>query len=178
MTVPEDSGLFYQLRDELAGREDCLTAVETHGLLCAMAIHPAPPEGWQTMVSAEDEAPPESLVNLMERERRRLAARLGAGEHIHLPCRLDPEEEREGEDLAAWCTGFMAGVLQTEADWLGDDPEMESLLLPFLLFSGLDEDPELDELWRDGKLVRQMARGIPDLLEELFLRLQAPELKD
>jgi uncharacterized protein len=55
---------------------------------------------------------------------------------------------------------------------------MAALLLPFLLISGLDEDPALDELWQDRKLVRQMANGIPDLIEELFLHFHAPELAD
>ena len=41
--------------------------------------------------------------------------------------------------------------------------------------TGVDEDPELDEVWRDEKLVRQMGRGIPDVLEEILLHFQGPE---
>lgn len=179
MTVPERSNDFGKLREILDGDGDHLTAVEAHGLLCAMAVHPAPPESWPDIAAGEDTALPSSVYPLLERERQRIASRLGAGESVQLPCRLDPFEERDGEDLTAWCTGFMAGVVATERDWLPrDDQSLEELLLPFLLFSGLDDDPALDELWRDESLVRQMARGLPDLLEELFLRLQAPELKD
>lgn len=181
MTVPEESGLFHQLRQQLADGDDHLTAVEAHGLLCAMAIHPAPPENWQQLVAMDGQPLSDETTALLVRERQRLASRLGAGEPIQLPCRLDPFEEREGDDLTGWCTGFMAGVLATEGDWepateSGED--MTTLLLPFLLISGLDEDPELDALWRDEKLVRQMARGLPELLQDLFLHLQAPELKD
>jgi uncharacterized protein len=52
------------------------------------------------------------------------------------------------------------------------------MLLPFLLISGLDDDPEMDALWQDNRLVRQMALGIPDLVEEIFLFFHAPELGD
>lgn len=175
MTVPDSSNAFTTLRDALAASDDHLTAVETHGLLCAMALHPAPPEHWRDIAAGDADRLPDPLYPLLENERQRLASRLGAGDAIHLPCRLDPFEERDGEDLAAWCTGFMAGILASEHE---QNEEMEALLLPFLLFSGLDDDPELDALWRDEKLVRQMARGLPDLVEELFLYLQAPELKD
>ena len=88
--------------------------------------------------------------------------------------------EREGKDLASWCAGFVIAVSLDEQGWheAADEETIASLLLPFMLISGLDEDPALDELWQDRKLVRQMASGIPDLVEELFLRFHAPELAD
>lgn len=180
MTLIEGPGGFDRLRALLEGNENLLTPVEAHGLICAMAIHPNPPDGWQQLLASDEDAtlPPE-LFTTMEREWERLSVRLGSGEGIQLPCRLDPYAEDEGRDLAAWCTGFMAGVFATEADWPGgDNGEDADRLLPFLLISGLDDDPALDELWENEKLVRQMASGLPALLEELFLRMQAPDAGD
>lgn len=73
----------------------------------------------------------------------------------------------------------MAGVFMQEEAWYEiDEEQMANLLLPFVLIAGLDEDPDLDALWQDSKLVRQMALGLPELLEELFLHFHAPEAPD
>jgi uncharacterized protein len=153
MHQPDNPQLRQNLRDwiDQAG-EDCLTWVEVHGLLTALACAPRLPLDWQHAILEEGEVP-EQVATAMESLRQRIQAQLGAGEGIQLPCRLDPDEEREGKDLASWCAGFVIAV-------------------------SLDEDPALDELWQDRKLVRQMASGIPDLIEELFLRFHAPELAD
>lgn len=160
--------------------EDALTWVETHGLICATAVGPTPPEGWQQICHAEEDAEvPPAVVKALSSLRDRVAATLGAGERILLPCRLDPYADDEGNDLAAWCAGFMAGVFMQEESWYANDEEqMATLLLPFVLIAGLDEDPELDALWQDEKVVRQMAMGLPDLLEELFLHFHAPDAPD
>ena len=52
---------------------------------------------------------------------------------------------------------------------------MATWLLPMLLISGVDDDPALDEVWNDSQLVRQMANGIPDVLEEMMLHFQGPD---
>lgn len=180
MHQPYNPQLRQNLRDwiDQAG-EDCLTWVEVHGLLTALACAPRMPEGWHHAILEEGEVP-EEVATAMESLHQRIQAQLGAGEGIQLPCRLDPDEEREGKDLASWCAGFVIAVSLDEQGWheAADEETIASLLLPFMLISGLDEDPALDELWQDRKLVRQMASGIPDLVEELFLRFHAPELAD
>lgn len=156
--------------------EDALTWVETHGLLCAMAVGPQPPLDWQQVCHAGDEQVPAPVASALASLRDRVAATLGAGERIQLPCRLDPYADDEGKDLAAWCAGFMAGVFMQEDAWYRQDEEqIANLLLPFVLIAGLDEDPDLDALWQDTKLVRQMGLGLPELLEELFLHFHAPD---
>ncbi|MEY1661897.1 YecA/YgfB family protein [Isoalcanivorax beigongshangi] len=156
--------------------DDALTWVEIHGLMCAVATGPEAPADWPAACHAEDQVPADiaaALVNLKDR----IAATLGAGEPIKLPCRLDPYAEDEGADLASWCAGFMAGVYLQEAAWYAaDEDTAANLLLPMVLIAGLDDDPALDDLWQDSKLVRQMAMGIPELLEELFLFYHAPDL--
>jgi len=178
MLQPDNPQLRQSFRDwlEQAG-EDCLTWVEVHGLLTALACAPSQPEGWQHAI-LEDGLVPAEVAAAMESLRQRLHTQLGAGEGVTLPCRLDPDEEREGKDLASWCAGFVIAVSLDEQAWHeGQDEEaMAALMLPFILISGLDEDPELDELWQDRKVVREMANSIPDLVEDFFLLFHAPEL--
>ena len=177
--IPDNPGLTDSLQTWLGQQDDSVFSwVEVHGLVCAMAVLPEPPPDWPQAASPET-ALPESVVAQLEQFRQRLAARLGAGETIMLPCRLDPYEDREGQDLAAWCIGFMAGVCLDEALWFdADEAAMAEKLLPIVLIAGVDEDPALDELWQDSKLTRQMAFAIPELLQQLLLDFQAPELAD
>lgn len=183
MSSPDYPALRQQLQDWLHQHADeCLSYTEVHGLLTALACAPRLPADWPAAI-AEELALPAAITHILQQLRERLAAQLGAGEGVQLPCRLDPEEDREGQDLASWCAGFVIAVMLDEAGWHAagadaEDDDMARLLLPFLLISGLDEDPALDALWQDQKLVAEMARGIPDLIEELFLHFHAPELAD
>lgn len=175
MTLPDHTAGFDRLQEELQDDERFFTSVEAHGLLCAMAVHPDPPEHWPEQIAAESVTVPDGLIELLRNERERLAARLGGGDGVQLPCRLDPHEDNEGRDLASWCTGFMAGVLASRDDWPDAEDEGAERLLPFVLISGLDDDPELDELWQQEQLVRQMASSIPALVDELFLSMRGLE---
>lgn len=161
--------------------EDAMSWTEIHGLLCAMAAGPGRPEGWHQVVLAEAGPVDSGVVAALDALQQRLAAQLGAGERIQLPCRLDPyAEDDQGDDLGGWCAGFMTGVLLQEDAWYApDEARAANLLLPFLLISGFDdEDPELDALWQDTKVVRGMAMALPELLEELFLFFNAPDAPD
>ena len=157
--------------------EQAMSRVEFHGLLCALACGPEPESNWQH-VTTEDAIPAE-IADAMEAMRHHQASRLGLGEAIQLPCRLDPFQDDDGNDLASWCAGFMAGVFLNEGSWYANDEELiASRLLPFVLISGLDDDPELDAIWQDSKLVRQMAGALPELLQEIFLIFHAPEVAE
>lgn len=171
-------GLKQQLNDFLAQQSDAFSWVETHGLMCAIAVGPTPTEGWQQAIFLEDGlSMPADIATVMVKFSERLASDLGASDGITLPCRLDPYEENENADLASWCTGFMAGVYSSEADWYdANEEDVANLLLPVVLISGLEEDEALDELWENTQLTRQMAVGLPDLLEELFLHFHAPDV--
>lgn len=175
--IPDNPALLQELKSWLSGQDDSVfTWVECHGLICAMAVLPEPPRHWQQAISSEAEVG-ETQTAQMEQLRQRFASRLAAGESVMLPCRLDPYEDKDGEDLAAWCVGFMAGVYLDDALWFDDDESaMAEKLLPIVLIAGVDEDPALDELWQDSKLTRQMAFAIPELLQQLLLDFQAPEL--
>ncbi|MFP1684534.1 YecA family protein [Alloalcanivorax sp. C16-1] len=156
--------------------EEAPSWVETHGLLCAFAVGPY--QGPADFGEALEMPLPEAVAAALDELRARLLTDTLAGERITLPCLLDPYQEDDGNDLASWCAGFLSGVFLHEQQWFTEDDEddtMANWLLPMILISGVDEDPELDEVWRDEKLVRQMGRGIPDVLEEILLHFQGPE---
>ncbi|MZR61685.1 YecA family protein [Alcanivorax sp. DP30] len=156
--------------------EDAPTWTEIHGLLCALAVGPVSETDYAAMLDLDV---PEDVANAMEKLRQRLATQMLAGEPVNLPCLLDPYQEDDGQDLASWCAGFMTGVFEEEAAWYQDDEEKTvELMLPFILISGLDEDEELDALWENTQVVRQMALSIPDLLEEFFLHFHGPDEGD
>lgn len=160
-----------------AHQEVCLTWVEAHGLMTAMVVGPEVVPHWHALCREDDEAMPEDVVHGLQKLLELSASQIAAEDGLSLPCRLDPYEDQEGEDLASWCLGFMTGVALGEEGWYpeGKEEEVTNLLLPFVLIAGLDEDPALDQLWQNANLVRKMAMGIPSLLEELFLLYHAPE---
>ncbi len=153
--------------------EDAPTWVEMHGLLCAFAVGPYDsPADFDTALDSQLEAP---VLAALEELRLRLFTDMMEGERVSLPCLLDPYKEDDGNDLASWCAGFLGGVFTHEDRWYAEDEaEVANWLLPMVLISGVDDDDALDELWNDSQLVRQMANGLPDLLEELLLHFQGP----
>ncbi|KGD65911.1 hypothetical protein Y5S_01135 [Alcanivorax nanhaiticus] len=156
--------------------EDAPTWTEIHGLLCALAVGPVGDVDYAAVLELEV---PEEVAAAMEKLRQRLVTQLLAGDAINLPCLLDPYQEDDGQDLASWCAGFMSGVFEDEAAWYQDDEaQTVDLMLPFILISGLDEDEELDALWENTQVVRQMALSIPELLEEFFLQFHGPDQGD
>lgn len=157
--------------------ENTLTWVETHGLMTAMTVGPAIIEDWTALCRQDEEPLPSHIAASLNKILQLQASQIAAESGITLPCKLDPYEDQEGSDLASWCLGFMSGLAMGEELWYPEEKEEEvaQLLLPFVLIAGLDEDPELDELWQNTKLVREMAANIPAVLEELFLLYHAPE---
>ena len=158
--------------------DDAPTWTEIHGMLFALAAGPHD-DGFADSIdyAHELEMPvPEDVASALNQLRQRLVTQLLSGETINLPCLLDPYQEEDGQDLASWCAGFMTGVFVKESQWYAIDEEtIANLLLPFILISGLDEDEALDALWENTQVVRQMALGIPELIEELFLCFHGPD---
>lgn len=176
MTVINNPELKRTVQTGLAGLgEEAPTWVETHGLLCALTVGPYDgPADFATALLEADLEP--AVLNALDELRARLLTDMMAGERVALPCLLDPYREDDGNDLASWCAGFLSGVFAHEERWYADDEEtVANWLLPMILISGVDDDEALDELWNNSALVRQMANGLPDLLEELLLHFQGPE---
>src|SRR5699024_1664314 len=114
-----------------------------------------PYHGPQDFAAALEMSLPDDVVRALAELRERLLTDTLAGERITLPCLLDPYREEDGNDLACWCAGFLGGTFVHAQRWFDGDEEdtMANWLLPMLLISGIDDDPELDEIWQLENLV-------------------------
>ena len=69
---------------------------------------------------------------------------------------------------------LFVGALELKADPARDEDLVAELTLPMVVISGLVEDPELDHMRRQPKLMMQLARQIPEILTEIYLFFHAP----
>ncbi|HNJ87105.1 MAG TPA: UPF0149 family protein, partial [Agitococcus sp.] len=75
-----------------------------------------------------------------------------------------------------WCVGFMEGMFCNEEAWYAKNEDLViELTLPIVSISGLIEDPELNKIRKNRKLLQQFAREIPEVLTELYLLFNAPQ---
>ncbi len=178
MNSPANPDLIKGIKHQLQQHDGLLTWVETHGLLCALSCGPQTIDNWQDALFIDESFPlPSELTQQLTQYQQRLASRLGLGDGVTLPCRLDPYQDDEGSDLTSWCVGFMAAVFCDPDAWQAADNEtVAEFLLPFNLISGVLDDEEADTIWDNAQLMRQMAMGIPALLEELYLHFNAPDM--
>ena len=156
-----------------------------HGFLTALTIRPAGLSEQDRNEQIFDE--PISLPDATARELNRLIAAMQTDidrgfnneeEGFTLSCEAELEDH-DDEALARWCTGFMVAHFVNEQDWfVSDEQEVCELLLPVMLASGLfDDEPEFQQMRKDGKLTEDMCSQIPEVLMELYLMFNAPEEK-
>ncbi|WP_083582145.1 YecA family protein [Halomonas aestuarii] len=163
---------------------DALDLIGAHGFLVALAVAPSdvPAATWVAELfhgepAFEDDAEREAILGLLERLRHTAIEVLEGGGLPELPFELElgelaPEETPIGD----WCAGFMEGVFLDEAAWFADDEEAAAtLLLPFMLLSGLFEDePDMAELAGDSARLEGLVAQLPELLLDLYLHYRVP----
>ncbi|SEL15673.1 YecA family protein [Halomonas daqiaonensis] len=163
---------------------DALDVIGAHGFLVALAVAPSdiPPAAWVAELfhgepAFTDDAEREAILGLLERLRRNAIEVLEAGGLPELPFELElgdnaPEETPIGD----WCAGFMEGVFLDEAAWFSDDEEAAAtLLLPFMLLSGLfDDEPDMAELADDTTRLEDLVTQLPELVLDLYLHYRVP----
>ncbi len=182
----EDEAL--ELLDDFLDSErvdaDALDLIGAHGFLVALAVAPreTPAASWVAeLFHGEpvfaDEAERETILGLLERLRQSAIEVLEAGGLPELPFELEladstPEETPIGD----WCAGFMEGVFLDEAAWFSDDEEAAAtLLLPFMLLSGLfDDEPDMAELAGDITRLEGLVTQLPELVLDLYLHYRVP----
>lgn len=160
---------------------DGLDFVATHGFLTALTVGPdtPPTEAWlgelfDGQPVCADPGRAAQVVADLEAWRKEIHAALYHGQPLRLPCPL-ALKATESTDLNDWCAGFMEGMFMKEASWYDADEDLVAdLTLPMVVLSDLIDDPELQHLRRDQKLVRELAQQIPDVLTELYLHFHAP----
>ncbi|MDN6296952.1 MAG: YecA family protein [Halomonas sp.] len=164
--------------------EDALDLISTHGFMVALAVAPSevPTAQWlaelfQGEPDYLDDAEREEITGLLTALRDNAIALLEQGGLPELPFELvldglPPEETPIGD----WCAGFMEGVFSDESAWFADDEEAAAtLLLPFMLLSGLfDDEPDIAELAGDTQRLEALTRQLPELVLDLYLHYRVP----
>ncbi|MDN3557348.1 YecA family protein [Halomonas maura] len=163
---------------------DALDLIGAHGFLVALAVAPSdvPAATWLAELfhgepSFADEAEREATLGRLEALRHNAIEVLEGGGLPELPFDLElgglaPEETPIGD----WCAGFMEGVFLDETAWFADDEEAAAtLLLPFMLLSGLfAEEPDMAELANDGERLEALVAQLPELVLDLYLHYRVP----
>ncbi|MDQ7730296.1 YecA family protein [Halomonas sp. SpR8] len=164
--------------------EDALDLISAHGFLVALAVAPSevPPTQWlaelfQGEPRYADEAERDEIISLLTLLRDNAVAALEQGGLPELPFELtlggEPAEETP---IGDWCAGFMEGVFSDESAWFQDDEEAAAtLLLPFMLLSGLfDDEPDMAELAKDQARQESLVVQLPELVLDLYLHYRVP----
>ncbi len=165
-----------RLEDFLDGddNEHGLDFCGTHGFLCAVTVGPVRESSEWLDALFEGEVPADLVVDLLAWQKS-LHACLYHEQPLELPCTLQFSSTKEGNELTDWCIGFMEGVFSQEEAWYARDEEhVAELTLPMVTVSGLVEDPELEQMRRQPKLMMQLVRQIPEILSEIYLLFHAP----
>lgn len=164
--------------------EDALDLISAHGFLVALAVAPSeqPLEVWleelfQGEPAYQSEAEREEITGLLKTLRDNAVDVLEQGGLPELPFELTldglPAEETP---IGDWCAGFMEAVFSDEAAWFQDDEEAAAtLLLPFMLLSGLfDDEPDMVELAGDTARQEELVAQLPELVLDLYLNYRVP----
>lgn len=164
--------------------EDALDLISAHGFLVALAVAPSeqPTAQWleelfQGEPSYRNDAERDDIIHLLTLLRDNAMAVLEQGGLPELPFELTldglPAEETP---IGDWCAGFMEGVFSDESAWFQDDEEAAAtLLLPFMLLSGLFEDePDMAEMAQDQANQESLVAQLPELVLDLYLHYRVP----
>jgi uncharacterized protein len=164
--------------------EDALDLISAHGFLVALAVGPSevPPTQWLAELfhgepRYADETQRDDIIHLLTLLRDNAMAVLEQGGLPELPFELTlggiPAEETP---IGDWCAGFMEGVFCDESAWFQDDEETAAtLLLPFMLLSGLfDDEPDMAEMAGDLERQEALVTQLPELVLDLYLHYRVP----
>jgi len=163
---------------------DALDLISAHGFLVALAVAPreVPASVWVTELfhgepTFADDAERQTVLGLLEQLRNNAIEVLEGGGLPELPFELDLGESMPEETpIGDWCAGFMEAVFLDEAAWFADDEEAAAtLLLPFMLLSGLfDDEPDMAELAGDASRLEGFVTQLPELVLDLYLHYRVP----
>jgi uncharacterized protein len=164
--------------------DDALDLISAHGFMVALAVAPSelPDAEWLAELFHGEpryasDAERDEIIGLLKALRDNAVAVLEQGGLPELPFELTldglPAEETP---IGDWCAGFMEGVFGDESAWFADNEEAAAtLLLPFMLLSGLfDDEPDMAELASDNTRQEALVVQLPELLLDLYLHYRVP----
>ncbi|MGM0825461.1 MAG: YecA family protein [Pseudomonadota bacterium] len=164
--------------------EDALDLISAHGFLVALAVGPSevPPNQWLAELfhgepQYADDAQRDEIIQLLTLLRDNAMAVLEQGGLPELPFELTLDGmAAEETPIGDWCAGFMEGVFCDESAWFHDDEEAAAtLLLPFMLLSGLfDDEPDMADMAGDPARQESLVAQLPELVLDLYLHYRVP----
>lgn len=152
-----------------------------HGFLTAITIGPRGQLDAEALAcffededASEDAARTAEIHAQLQAWQKSIHAVLYHGARLELPCPLLSDINQPNE-LTDWCIGFMEGLFLDEDRWYGEhEDDIADLTLPMVVISDLIDDPDLQILRRDRKLLKEMTLQIPELITEIYLLFHAP----
>jgi uncharacterized protein len=96
-------------------------------------------------------------------------------EHVGFPVEI--EEVSVDSSLGDWSVGFVDALFLNDEAWFEQVDEEEDVImltLPMMVFSGIEGEPDLDNVRNNPDLLEEMAEEIPENLTKLFLLYHAP----
>jgi len=164
--------------------EDALDLISAHGFMLALAVAPSELQDQQWLKELfqgepryQNDAERDDIIKLLSNLRHNAMAVLEQGGLPELPFELTLGGlAAEETPIGDWCAGFMEGVFCDEAAWFAEDEESAAtLLLPFMLLSGLFEDePDMAELAKDIERQEALVAQLPELVLDLYLHYRVP----
>lgn len=164
--------------------EDALDLISAHGFMVALALVPSetPDAVWlQALFDGvpdyTDAAERDEIETLLGSLRDTAVTILEQGGRVELPFELTLDGMMPADTpIGDWCAGFMEGVFCHENAWFGEDEETAAtLLLPFMVLSGLfDDEPDIAELSQDSAQLESMVTQLAELVLDLYLHYRVP----
>lgn len=150
-----------------------LDAIATHGFLSAVACGPQFDDWLSVLFDDHHKEVPPAVVTGLKQWASEIKIELENCEKLEPPIDMsgeDPEDD-EDSDLSVWCLGFVDAMYANEqSDWFEPEEEVTELVLPMIVYSGIEEeDEELERMRADDQLLDELAETIPVNLGELYL---------
>lgn len=161
--------------------EHGLDFLGAHGFLTALTVGPRGGLDDAALAAFFEDADPVAdagqsalIRDQLRAWQKSIHAVLYHGVRLELPCPL-VSSPTEANELSDWCVGFMEGLFLDEERWYaGHEDDIADLTLPMVVISDLIDDPDLQVLRRDRKLLKEMTLQIPELITEIYLLFHAP----
>jgi uncharacterized protein len=167
------------LADYLDGEQNeyGLDFAATHGFLCASVVGPEL-KNWLGQLFDNDESKvSKTIIEQIHLWRADIQQTLINEETIEFPFEI--EEATEDSSLGDWSVGFVDALFLNDDAWFEvDDADEEAIImftLPMMVFSGIEGEPEMDNIRRNGDLMDELAEEIPENLTKLYLLYHSPD---
>lgn len=158
----------------IASFEEAHSPEGCHGFLCALNAGPGSIRALQDwlppLLDADWNEIDDEVRQAFSSWRDDMQKAMNLGEKPHLPLPLNWRKPAAKELIMDWAVGFMDAVLMDEDDWYAvGEEEVANLLLPFVALSQIFDDPDLEAIYRNDKLLAEFAKQLPDLVTDVYL---------